>query len=384
MSSVDVFERTVRLLQDAALGHAAWPEAACLISRAIRTRGSGLSFATGYSQSDAEIFYAEFCLGREPREDWVCRYFEDYWPRDERIPRLFRLPHGQLVHTGEVYTDREKKTSPTYNEALRALDAQNGLHMRLDGPEGSHIAWITADSTEPGGGWGADQVELIERLQPHVRQFVIVRQALVEAGALGASLGDLLESTRFGLIQLNRAGGIVAANDRARNLLQEGDRVRDDRGFLGIRVPSENAELSRLVESALPRFGTGGASGSMMVGRSSSRGPLALHVNPVGEQQLQSQPRRVAALVLVVDPATPTPIDPALVAVVLGLTPTESRLAVALAAGQTVREIALSTGRTEQTVRWHMKQIFRKQGISRQVDLVRRVLKLGGIPESRG
>ncbi|WP_419166865.1 helix-turn-helix transcriptional regulator [Candidatus Palauibacter sp.] len=225
---------------------------------------------------------------------------------------------------------------------------------------------------------------MIERLQPHVRQFVIVRQALAEAGALGASLGELLESTRFDLIQLSRDGGIVAANDRARRLLREGDRLRDERGLLRIREPSENAELSRLLKSALPPFGTRGAAGSTLVGRSSSRGPLALHVNPVSEQRPQSQPRRVAALVLVLDPATPAPIDPALVAAVLGLTPTESRVAVALAAGHTVRDIALSTGRTEQTIRWHMKHIFRKQGISRQVDLVRRVLELGGIPESRG
>ncbi|WP_419161268.1 helix-turn-helix transcriptional regulator [Candidatus Palauibacter sp.] len=383
MSSPDAFERIVTSLQEAALGHADWPEAGCLLSEVSRTRGSGLAFFTGHTRADLELFHTQVCLRGQVREDLLLSYFEDYFPEDERILRIPQLPHGQLVETGDLYTDREKKTSRAYNEALRDVEGQNGLHVRLDGPEQSDILWVLCDSTERGG-WGADQVELIKRLLPHVRQYVIVRQALAEAGALGASLGELLESTRFGLIQLNRDGGIVAANDRARKLLREGDRLKDERGFLWIRVRTENAELSRLLDCALPPFGTPGAAGSMMFGRSSSRGPLILHISPVGERQPYCQARRVAALVLVLDPATPAPVDPALVAVVLGLTPTESRLAVALAAGHTVRDIALSTGRTEQTVRWHMKQIFRKQGISRQVDLVRRVLKLGGVPESRG
>ncbi|WP_419936506.1 helix-turn-helix transcriptional regulator [Candidatus Palauibacter sp.] len=382
MSLPDEFERTVTLLQDAAIGHAEGPEAPCLISEVSRARGSALAFFEGHSQMDGEFFYAKFCLRGQVRDDLAREYFQDYWPRDERVPRIPRLPHGELVETGDLYTEREKKTSRAYNESLRDMEAQDGLHMRLDGPEGSHIAWILNDSTERGG-WGSDQVGVIQRLQPHVRQFVIVRQALAEAGAFGASFGDLLENTRFGLIQLDRSGRIVVANDRSWRMLREGDRLMDQRGFLRIRVPTENAELSRLLGCALPPFGTRGAAGSMMVGRSSSRGPLVLHINPVGKQHPHSQTRRVAALVLVLDPATPAPIDPALVTAALGLTPTESRLAVALAAGHTVREIALSTGRTEQTVRWHLKQIFRKQGISRQVDLVRRVLKLGGVSDSR-
>ncbi|WP_419166863.1 helix-turn-helix transcriptional regulator [Candidatus Palauibacter sp.] len=383
MGSLDAFDRVVASLQEAALGHADWPEAACLISEVSRTQGSALVLFGGHTQIDGDFFYTQFCLRGEVREDLKRKYLEDYFPQDERVPRILHLPHGQLVDTGDLYTDREKKTSRAYNEALRHVEGQNGLHMRLDGPEESHVVWALCDSTERGG-WGSDQVRMIERLQPHVRQFVVVRQALAEAGALGASLGALLESTRFGLIQLNRDGRIVEANDLARRLLGEGNRLADQRGFLRVRVPAENAELSRLLDCALPPFGTRSAAGSMMVGRSSSRGPLILHISPVGEQQPQSQPRRVAAFVLVLDPATPAPIDPVLVATALGLTTAESQLAVALAAGQTVRDIALSTGRTEQTVRWHMKQIFRKQGISRQVDLVRRVLMLGGAPASIG
>ena len=60
----------------------------------------------------------------------------------------------------------------------------------------------------------------------------------------------------------------------------------------------------------------------------------------------------------------------------LGLTPTESRIAAALASGSRVRDIAAATGSQETTIRWHIKRIFRKLGVDRQADLVRLVLSL--------
>ena len=48
-----------------------------------------------------------------------------------------------------------------------------------------------------------------------------------------------------------------------------------------------------------------------------------------------------------------------------------------MAEGKSVREMAEATGHTERTIYWHLRQIYQKQSISRQVDLVRLVLSLG-------
>ena len=50
-------------------------------------------------------------------------------------------------------------------------------------------------------------------------------------------------------------------------------------------------------------------------------------------------------------------------------------MAARLAEGRSVREIAVSTGRTQGSIHWHLKQIYEKQGISRQAELVRLVLR---------
>ena len=69
-------------------------------------------------------------------------------------------------------------------------------------------------------------------------------------------------------------------------------------------------------------------------------------------------------------------VDPDLVARTLELTPTETQVAVWLAEGKSVRDMAEATGRTKSAIYWHLQQIYEKQSISRQADLVRLVLSL--------
>lgn len=76
------------------------------------------------------------------------------------------------------------------------------------------------------------------------------------------------------------------------------------------------------------------------------------------------------------DPARRPSVDEDLVAGTFGLTRAESQVAAALAEGRTMREIAKATFPAESTVRWLVKQIYAKLGITRQVDLVRIVLSM--------
>ena len=135
---------------------------------------------------------------------------------EERLPRVRRLPSSKLVHISTLYSDEEKETPLVYNKALPLTDTCDSLNVRFDGPDGSRIVWVAADPVG-GAGWSSSQVETVAPLPPHIRQFVRVRQALVDARALGASLAALPENTRCGVIQLDLYGRIVAANARARD-----------------------------------------------------------------------------------------------------------------------------------------------------------------------
>ena len=118
----------------------------------------------------------------------------------------------------------------------------------------------------------------------------------------------------------------------------------------------------------------------MTVRREQALPPLVLHVTPLGRRDTDLGLWPAAALVLVHDPALSSRLDPAAVAAALGLTRMESRVAVMLADGKSVSEIAADTGRKETTIRWHLKHICEKHGISRQAEVVRLVLSAAATP----
>ena len=376
MSGRPAFDRILASMHDAVLDDTRWPACSALIDEACRTKGNMLSFARGQSQDEAEIYLARLYTRGERHHALEREYFDVYYPQDEKIPRLFRLPDSEVVHVASLYTEDELKTSATYNELLPINQFQNGLHVRMDGPDGSRIAWSSADPVD-GDGWSFDQIEAIRALLPHFRQYILVRQALRDARAQGLSLTGLLDTSGLAIVHLDGLGRIVTANERARKILRKGDALFDRAGILHARLPADEAALQATLARALPTRGEQGAGGSLLVGRPKRLPGLTVHINPVGVGEIDFRPWRIAAFVLAIDQEAAV-ADPALVEAALGLTPAESRVAVLLAEGRTVCDIAAASGRSEKTVRWHVQQIFEKRGISRQTDLVRQVLSLDG------
>ena len=86
----------------------------------------------------------------------------------------------------------------------------------------------------------------------------------------------------------------------------------------------------------------------------------------------------VPALAPVVDSAGRAGVDPDVAAAALGLTGTESWVAVLLERGLRVRVIAAATGRPESTIRSHLKRMFARHGLTRPTELVRPVRSLAG------
>ena len=378
MTTLDALDRILRSLHQAMLDDTHWPATSALIDEVCGMWGNGL--VVGPEDDVPQVYFAMYLSRGERRQDLEREYFEVYHDHDEALPRLRALPDGQLVHVPDLYTEEEKKTSPAYNEMLRRLHSQNGLDVHFDEPDGLRIVWATSGPVASGG-WQSDQIELIAYLLPHIRQFVLVRQALAGADALGAGLADLLDNNRIGAIHLDRRGRIVETNARALAILRRGEGLCDRDGTLHAWLPADHGRLQRLMGQALPTFGgKAPTGGSMTVRRPSGQARLGLHVSPVGDVQADFGGSRVAALVLVVDPASRPRIDPCRVAATLGLTPAEARASALLAEGRSVREVAAASGYQESYVRWLLKQVYKKQGVSGQVALVRLVLAAHALP----
>ena len=302
MSRQDLLERMLRSLHTCVLDDAEWPAASGLVDEWCGSRGNSLILAEGTAEGGVDVLFRRFCFRGQRDAEREREYFEVYHARDERLPRLRELPDGRVTPNSALFTDEEKKTSAVFNEVMLRNGTRDGLNVRLDGPAGCRIVWATADSAQ-GDGWSSWQVEAVERILPHLRQFVRVRQALVDARSLATSAVELLGSLTTGVIELDRRERVTSANDVARALLRRRDGLSDRKGHLHARTRTEDAELSSLLARALPFPGGGPrVSGSMRVSRRGGLPGLVVHVSPVDPGRPEVESSRVGAVVLVVDP----------------------------------------------------------------------------------
>ena len=181
MSDQEAFERILALLYNAMLDDRHWPATSALIDAACGTTSNGRMVSEG-PKDDIWATALGFYSRGQRREDLEREYLEVYHPIDERVPRVRQLPDSRLIHVKDLYTPQELKTSPTYNEMLLLNHHQDSLNVRLDGPDGSNITWGLGDPVASDG-WGSSAITMVQRLLPHIRQFVRVRQALVNAEA---------------------------------------------------------------------------------------------------------------------------------------------------------------------------------------------------------
>ena len=383
MSEPDAFGRILDALHEAAFEPARWSRAAALIEESLGVHGSSLACGEGESDNDYQIYFLWTCLHGERRPDLERLWLETGFPEDRSVSRYGRFPFDRAIHISEVYTEGELKTSLGYHILRTRAHAGNAINIRLKGPGASRVLWQVNDPVDRDG-WSSERLDRVGRLQPHVRQTVHVGQTLAGAGALGATLTQLLDITGVGVIQLDARRRIVAANDRALSVLQAGDALRDKSGFLFAKAQTDDDALQAALARALPPFGDPGEGGSLTIKRSAPMPPLVLHVHPLPLAEAAFRGWPVAALVLLAEPARGARIDPDLAAAVLGFTPMESRVAVMLAEGISVREIATALTRKESTIRYHVKQIYAKHGLGRQAELARLVLSLAGAGTSGG
>ena len=382
MTQPDALERIVALLGEAMLDDTRWPEASALINEACGTKGSTLTFGRDLEDGNVQIFFAKSFARGEDRSDHAREDFRLYHPTDEHLPCVRQLPDGKVVLVVDLISEQELRTSLAYNEGYRRYDKQNSLSVRLEGPPGTRVVWSIMDPVDADG-WTSARTRMIARVLPHLRQYVRVRSALEEAAAIGASAIGLLDNRRLGVIQLDQRGQIIAVNDRGQEVLRSNDGLSDKGGQLRAAWSEDDSTLQDLLARALPSHGQRGASGSMTVRQKTRSARLGLHVKPLAHRGMDDRSGCVAALVLIVDPTKRAPVNPNLVEEALGLTPAEAKIAVQLAEGRTLRQVAAATSRGYSTVQTHLRHIFTKLGCSRQFDVVQAVQALSSLPESR-
>ena len=191
----------------------------------------------------------------------------------------------------------------------------------------------------------------------------------LRAALLGAD--EALNRVAVGVFLLDNERRVLFRNLRAQELLDEVDGIGLSReGWLRGGKPQQTQALRDIVDLAIARVGQGSRQGSDAIGltRDSGRRPLIAVACPLGRGP--SAPGVPVVGLFVTDPEWRSSGAAEAVAQLYGLSPAETRLALALVRGLRVDEIADEFGLSRNTVSYTLKNLFRKTETDRQADLI--------------
>lgn len=215
--------------------------------------------------------------------------------------------------------------------------------------------------------------QLIPSIETACARFCDSRARL--ASHLGAVARDnplqtVIDKFRFAIYVLGGGHEIIHLNRSARELLAEGNYLVHANGRLRALKGSDRARFEALIGEALEpadeRCQRQGAA-MHMVGGALGRG-LFLWASPLPGFTVDESPY---AIVVAVDPEQAATPPKRILRTLFGLTAKESELAQAILNGHTVEEYSRAHYVTTNTVRTHLKSIYRKTQTVGQADLVR-------------
>jgi DNA-binding CsgD family transcriptional regulator len=197
--------------------------------------------------------------------------------------------------------------------------------------------------------------------------------------AQNAGLASALDTMPWGIVIINADGRVVRANAVATALAAKSDGLALHGNKLEASSSSATQALRKLIrEACRASCGRGGEpAGSLTLTRPSDGSRLMIFVAPLSEASgIALGGAAPGAIVFIADPATRRLAPTQAIAQAFGLTPAEVRLAVALASGDTVQEIAERHGLSKNTVRVQLQSVFAKTRTRRQAELATLVLSL--------
>jgi DNA-binding NarL/FixJ family response regulator len=347
MDEVEIADR----LYEAALLPELWPEALARLAEYTDTGGAavlsinerGVRIVTSPSLRD---------VGEQViREGWM-----DRSGRAEGVVRRGLVGAPRFLTEVDYFDAGQVETDPIVNEVFKPAGfgwAAGFLNMLPH----DDLVLVNVEQYWNRGPIEGDTLDRLNQLYPVCARasslaarndYVKVRSAIETLGTIGLPA-----------VALTRTGRVEFAND----LFSSAEHVWTTRA--GERIALIDAAADRQLAEALQ----GGALLSLPLRRGEDREIFGvLQLTPIRRSAHDIFGR--SSHIAVLSEARTQTLNGRLVQSLFDLTPTELQVASAIAAGQTVAEIAQKSGRSWRTVRNQLNSVLAKTGCSRQADLI--------------
>jgi PAS domain-containing protein/DNA-binding CsgD family transcriptional regulator len=368
-------ESVVGSLYDAAADPERWP--AALTASADLLGAVGAQFFLWDKQQNITPFAIVGRLPEEGNEAYL-RYYSAF---DTRRQALERVAVGKVAAYDLEFDEGRFRKSEFFNDFLVPHGVPYVAGSRLLHTAGqSAVIAVLRDFRQ--GPFGHGEIATLERLVPHLQRAARLHLRMHEMRLQSQAVEGALDRLPFGVVIADATGRALIVNRAAEEMTAARDGLLLRDGRLAAARTEETAALTRhvaeAVRTASRRNGQGG--GALLVSRPSGRRPFALLIAPLSpDVTLAVQHQAPAALILVTDlDSRPELLGKRLVEL-FGLTPAEACLAVALAGGKRLEDVAEERGVRMPTLRTQLRAILDKTGTRRQVDLMRLVVGLPAV-----
>jgi DNA-binding CsgD family transcriptional regulator/PAS domain-containing protein len=367
--------RIVSSIYDAALVPDLWPSALQSIVDAAGAVGAA------YLVWNKRTRRGDLVSQSGPLVGAAADYLSYYHELDGFRPMVEVSPSGRRLRLSECLPEAVLRRDEMYNDYLLKHGIGDVLAVRLL-QSATHTVMLGLHQGTHQAPFAADRMAALQELLEMLGKAARLHTELSGLGSQASLTLRALDHVAAGVIVTDGDGRVIEMNLTAERIARRDDGLTVRQGILSARRVFENAQLVRFIAAAAEQK-TAAAMGRMLVGRRGGRPAYALTVAPLGAELGVYQ--RPLAIIFVADPDERSPSEREL-AELFGLSPAESRLAMALLAGKRLRDVAVEFGVRITTLRTQLSFILKKVGVERQVDLVRVLSHIpvitAGIPET--
>lgn len=380
-SAVSAPPDLVRKIYEAALDTSRWVEVMADVGRLVAGQQM-IMFSVGVTPGHEDFFWSSNSIPLDTQIDYV-RY---YWQYDLWNSAIFadarEFCSGSVQLDQDIVDQRHFDRSVFRNEFLRGLDIYRagGAVISNGSVPGMPPIYLSMFRNDRGDAFQDIDAARLASVVPHLQRALRLAYRLNRDGFTGRSSGFLFEQSREAIFLVTRNAQVVHANAEARRLLTLSDGLfQGHGGVLEAGTRQQTATLHRLVHAAAETTRNAGisAGGAVHVPRTPPRSSLRLDVSPLpSSHQFDAGSLHAAAVIQVEAPEMSGLRGERALHEAFGLTPTECRVAFAILAGMSAREMAGRFGTTVNTVQSQIKRVYAKTGIHRQGALVRLLVSL--------
>ena len=290
----------------------------------------------------------------------------------EHCDKVF--PPGTIRYSHRAISDGELQKTEFYADFLRPNGMAYGFGIEIALPD-MPPALLSALRSSQAGPFEESEGRILEALLPHLQRALRLHREITLLRSAYRGFEQALDAFERAVFGADGTGRILFSNQAAGKLVAQEDGLSIHNKHLVASLPAQNAELKSLLREAAVSGAGFSRAGATLVNRKSGKPPFRLTFMPYASNLLRHIPA-LTTLIFVDDPTVKASSRSAVLRALFRLSPTEARLVDLLASGASLAEASESLKMSAETARFHLKSIFRKTGVNRQVELVRLALRL--------